>query len=349
MSPLVKRIAIGAVVVVVGGIGTLAYKMWPRVDEIPEELDPIPETTEVASIELPAQAGMPALRLDDYEGKTVYLTIESQQSAMAGEGTELNRALDRWVMPEDVVGMSIGDAAGMGLFKGKIQEFADMMRPEMSRPLYLDFDGIITEAFAMPKGHLGFIVLGPDGEVAHRHSGPTDEGDLAEIKAALGATDPPPPPPAPAFELEGLSPETCGEGGRGKGCMLVFLSGPVARTDVPGIEGGFDGKRKEGMKRMTQPDLRNVSMLYGWEMKASVAPGALIGKTTDIEIEGWTQVEQAPDVRAAFDIEPDEAAMVIVDQDGGLYFKEVGRIPFWKFGQVGHQLGIEAKMDDKPE
>ena len=50
---------------------------------------------------------------------------------------------------------------------------------------------------------------------------------------------------APAFELEGLSPETCGAGGRGKGCMLVFLSGPVARTDVPGIEGGFDGKRKK--------------------------------------------------------------------------------------------------------
>lgn len=333
--------------VTLGGVGVLAYKMWPRVEEIPEQLEPIPETTEVASIELPAQAGMPALKLDDYKGKTLYLSIESQQSAMAGEGTQLNRALDRWVMPDDVEGISIGDAAGMGLFKGKIQEFADMMRPEMSRPLYIDFDGVLTEAFAMPKGHLGFVVLGPEGNVVHRHSGPTQDADLATIKDVLGASDPPPPPPAPAFELEGLSPDTCGEGGKGKGCMLVFLAGPVAKTDVPGIDGGFDGKRKEAMKRMRDADLRNVSMLYGWEMKADVAPGALIGTTTDIEVEGWIAVDQAPEVRTALGIGPDESAMVIVDQDGGLFFKEVGLIPFWKFGQVGYQLGIEAKMDDE--
>jgi hypothetical protein len=337
-----KIIAIAAGVVVLG-LGAAAWSMWPEVDDIPEQLEPISADVSIPDLELDAQGPLPAVRLGDLHGKTVYLMIEGKESMMGGEGKQLRRALHRWQLPDNVVGFSVGDApAGAIVMRKKIEdEFLAPMRSEMKLPIYIDFGGKFTTALSLPKGHLGFVILDPAGEVVFRHAGDADETQLAQIKQLLGAEEPPPGPAAPPFTVADLSNESCA----GRDCVLVFLDNKVARSEIPGLEqGGFEGEMKEAFEQIKQPSIRLARILAAdWEAKdRERIGGVLVGEAEGWDVGSWQIVAEADEARATFGI-GEQAGMVIIDEQGRVAFSEAGLIPFWKLSLAADVLGIEPK------
>jgi hypothetical protein len=260
-----------------------------------------------------------------------------------GEGKQLRWALHRWVLPDSVVGFSVGDApAGAKVMKGKIErDFLGPMRSELKLPIYVDFGGTFTDAFSLPKGHLGLVVLDPAGEVVYRKAGDLSLAEVEEVAALIGAEPPPPGPTAPSFTVGSLSNQACAD----KACVLVFLDAKVARSEIPGLEeGGFEGEMKDTFEQIRKPSIRLARILAAdWSAEDRGAlGGVIVGEGEGWEVEGWEFVATAPEARAAFGI-GDAAGMVIVDDEGRVAFAESGVIPFWKLSLAADLLGIEAK------
>ena len=344
----VLKILAAAVGVLVLGGAAVAWAMWPEVDEVPEELAEVSAEVSIADLALEAQGKLPAVRIGDLRGKTVFLMIEGRESMTGGEGKLLHRAIHRWQLPDDVVGFSVGDApAGAVLMREKIEnEFLGPMQAEMKLPIYMDYGGSFTSALSLPKGHLGFAIIDAEGELAYRYAGDPGEAELAEIKALLRAEEPAPGPPAPAFTLEGVAEDHCA----GRRCALVFLDAKVARSEIPGIEGGFEGDMKESFAQIAKPSVRLARAIASdWDSadRDEVA-GAIIGEVEGWEVEGWPVVAEAASAREAFEI-GDQAAMVILDEQGRVSFVETGVIPFWKLMLAADLLGIEPKPREDRE
>lgn len=340
MSTL-KKILIGLGLSLVAMIGFVWWWITPRVDEIPEQLEVIDEEAEAEymQIVIPAQGPLPELRFQDLKGQTTLFIVEGQASMQAKEGREVKKAINRWITPDDVTAYAIGDAEGFGLLAGRIErDFLGPMRPEMPRPIYADYEGAIMKGFKMPAGHLAIIVLGPKGKVLYRSSGDPTEEQIAQLKEALGAKEPPPPPAAPAFEQGELSNANCED----KGCAFVFLAHPVARGDVPGIDNGFEGGMQESFEQMKDPSVRLMTVIHtDWRPTGDKVAGAIIGEVDDLEVEGWPTLEGAAELRRVFHVDKDEAALVIIDKQGRLVFNESGLIPLYKFAPVQDWIDVE--------
>ena len=355
---ILKRIALVITVLVLALIGAAAWMLRSRAEEIPAELPPT--DVDPMSIVIPGGSGMPDLKLADHKGKTVYLILGDRESMQARESKEFDRALNRWTYPPDVVGFAIGDAEGFKLLAGKIEEMLGAMRPEMRLPLYIDFDGAVTKAFKLPKGHTGIVVLGPDGALKLRHSGPpkpkdkilTPEDDIiARLKLALRAEEPV-LAPAPAFKVGDLDNAACA----GKTCLFVFLGAPVKKSDMPGIDGGFDGGMEDSMKKLQDPSIRLAGLAFDLDEKlakdkdkalADKVRPALVGTLDGLELKHWTTLAEAPEARAPFNIPVDQAALVAIDPNGNLALRELGVIPMYKLGRVSELLDID--LGDRAE
>ena len=347
MASKKRRILSALVGVITLGVGAVAWAMWPEVDDIPEQLPELSGEISIPDLSLDAQGSLPALRLGDFQGKTVFVMLEGRESMSGGEGKELHRAIHRWELPEGVVGFSVGEApAGAMLMRDKIEnEFLGPMQAEMKLPIYVDYGGKFREAFELPAGHLGFAILDPSGETVFRHAGDADEQTLAEIQDLLGASEPAPGPAAPAFALGELDNTAC----LGHACALIFLDAKVARSEIPGLEeGGFEGDMEASFEQIRQPSIRLAGMMardWDTETRAAVA-GVIVGEGEGWEVEDWPFVAAAPEARAAFEL-GDEAAMVLLDDQGRVMFSETGVIPFWKLMLAADLLGIEPKPRGK--
>jgi hypothetical protein len=211
----------------------------------------------------------------------------------------------------------------------------------MKLPIYIDFGGTFTTALSLPKGHLGFVILDPAGEVVFRHAGDAGESELAQIKQLLRAEEPPPGPPAPEFAIADLSNESCA----GRDCVLVFLDRKVVRNEIPGLEqGGFEGEMKESFEQIKKPSIRLARILaadWAAEDRARIG-GIVVGEAEGWDAGGWQMVAEGAELRATFGI-GDQAGMVIIDEQGRVAFSEVGLIPFWKLSLAADVLGIEPK------
>src|SRR4051812_38860253 len=157
--------------VATGAGGYFWWKSKTRVEAIPTKLPEVPAEERLARIRVPGADGLPDLVLGQLRGKTAYFVLESEQSMKAREGRSLSLALDRWRYSDDVRGFAIGEAEGLGLLRGTINDTVRHMRADTRLPLYMDYDGAILRGFGLPKGHTGLVVLGPDGKVLLRHSG----------------------------------------------------------------------------------------------------------------------------------------------------------------------------------
>lgn len=357
---ILKRVALVITFLVLALIGVAAWMLRSRAEEIPAELPPT--DVDPMSIVIPGGSGMPDLKLAEHKGKTVYLILGDRESMEARESKDFDRALNRWTYPPDVVGFAIGDAEGFKLLAGKIEEMLGAMRPEMRLPLYIDFDGAITKAFKLPKGHTGIVVLGPDGALKLRHSGPpkpkdqilTPEDDIiARLKLALRAEEPV-LPPAPAFKVGALDNAACA----GKTCLFVFLAAPIKKSQLPGVEGGFDGSMEDSMKQMQDPSIRLAGLALDLDEKlekpekdkdkalADKVISTLVG-TTDLDLKHWTTLPTAPEGRTAFDIPEGQAALVAIDPEGHLALRELGVVPMYKLGRISELLDID--LGDRAE
>jgi hypothetical protein len=335
---VLKRVLIALGIVVLGLVGFIWWKLRPRVEEIPEVLPELSQESKPLELTLPAQSELPAFKLGEQSGKTVFFVVDGRESMEAGEGRLLKRALDRWAFPESVVGIDVGHAEGFGLLGGQIQGFLDMIRPEARRPIYADFDGAVMRTFEMPLGHTALIVIGPDGAVKYRKSGDMTEAEVEELRGILGASEPAPGGPAPAFTVGELTLDAC----KPKGCAIVFLDQPIAKADVPELaEEGFGNDMKAAFDAIGKPGIRLVHRFAAqYEITADVLPGAVVGKLTDISFPGWSVVDEQLEAREAFGIPKGEAGLVVIDGEGRLAFAEHGRIPFWKLRGAGQAVGL---------
>lgn len=352
MSAL-KRVALVLTVLLLLGAGAVAWMLRSRAEPVPETLPPIDTAAaDPMSVVIPGTGGLPDLKLADYKGKTLYMVLGDRESMQARESVEFDRALNRWTYPPDVVGVGIGDAEGFKLFAGKVEEMLGGLRPEMRIPLYIDFEGTITKTFKLPKGHVGIVVLGPDGAVKLRHSGPpkkkadikTPEDDvLARLKEALGAQEPV-LAPAPAFKLGELDNAAC----LGKTCVFVLLTAPVNKTQLPGVEGGFAGDMAASVKQMQDPNIRFAGLVHDSDTKlaadekaAAKVRAVLVGALEGLELRQWKTLPAAPELRAAFAIPEGQAALVVIDAEGKLAMRELGVVQMYKFGRLSDLLGVD--------
>lgn len=330
---------VGLLVVVAG---VAAWRLF-RVEDIPDELPQM----EVETVDLTVESltGDPPLHLGEANGKTTFIVVIGPGGGGDNkkEGQALNRALNRWIFPDTTQGFIVADAEGAGLFSGMVEDFVRFFEKESRFPIYVDFEGEVIKTFKLVKGHHGFVVLGPEGQVLMRQSGGLEGAALDELRDVLGAQEPPTPEAAPDFAVGPLNARSCDP----RPCAIIFLGDTVARTDVPGVEDGFDGDREEGFAQIDKPHVRLAATAMKMDLQG--APGVLVGEVSglhELPKMGWTQVDDAPQARAAFGLEPDDTAFIVVDREGRLAFCAVGLVPMYKWGTAADLLGAEVMPDE---
>lgn len=337
-APRLRTLGVVVVGLVVLLLGAGAWLF--RVDDIPAELPPV--VGDPNAIVIPSAADEPELRVSELRGTTTFFIVFSPQMSDRKEGQALNRALNRWIYPETTKGRIVADAEGFGMFKGKVVEMLGRLAAELRFPINVDYEGVFATTFALPKGHHGFVVLGPDGAVLERRSGGAVGEDLERIRELLGASEPPPGPERPSVMIGDFDVGQCGGG---TPCGIIFLGRDVARSDVPDIEDGFDGDDEETAKRNQDPSIRMVAAAFKAKLKK--ARGVLVGRTSNLEFPTWSVVESSPEGRAAFGLGPDEAAFVLIDGDGRVAMTVRGLLPIYQWGRVADTLGVE--LDDEED
>jgi predicted transcriptional regulator len=335
MRRRIVKLTLGALALVVV-LGALAVWRLFRVEDIPEELEPI--EADPAQVVIEGTGDQPALRLGELRGQHAFFVLIGAHSAKSREGETINRALNRWTYPETTVGFIIGDAEGFGMFRDKITGIMEHFGQEVRFPLYVDFEGAFMQTFKLPKGHHALVVLGPDGEVLLRRSGGVEGDEIEEVRTMLGAAEPPQGPEAPPFAAGDLDRDRCAE----RTCAIAFLGEPVTRSDVPGIDGGFEGPEEEAFEKMRNPSIRIMRTLLPTRLEQ--AEGVLVGRTSELELETWSRVDDAPEARAAFELADDEAALVIIER-GRIRFFDRGVIPLYRWGTAADLLGVD--LDDR--
>ncbi len=323
-----------ALVLVAGGF--LWWKLRPRVEPIPAQLADVPDVEAIRSFRLRD------LVVGDLRGKTAYFVIEGRESMESGEGRALTSALNRWEFPSDVAGYWIAEVEGLGMLSFKIDDYIERFAAESRLPIYADYDGVFLRGFKLPKGHSAIVVLGPDTEVLHRHTGPMTDADVDELRRVLGASEPAPGEPAPAFAAGAVTTDNC----RGRMCALVFLGEPVARARVPGIDGGFDGDSDEVARLFDNPSIRLASMFSDRALSPDDGRGVFVGEAADVPLaDGWELHADTGQLRAQLGLPADEAGLVIVDREGRVAMREHGRIPLYRLTRARELLGIRDGDD----
>lgn len=331
--------AIGGVLLVILLIGGAWGWQVLRVEEIPDELATMERS--VDEVVLSSAGHGEDLRLADLRGQTSVIVFEGIQSMRTEQGKEVNRALNRWILPEGTQGYIAWDGEGMQIFEEKASKFLGFFAQELRFPIYVDWDGELVDVFKVVKGHHGLIVLDPQGEVIMRHSGGLQGAALEELRVLLGAEEPPTPGPAPTFELAGLSNASCEE----KPCLFLFLGKSVARGEIPWIEDGFEGTRTACFERMRRPEIRLASSAM--RVPITKSHGVIVGKTSDLRLKGWQEVPDDPAAREAFGLSPEDSALVVIDTQGRMAFKETGFIPMYQWTLAIDVTGEKILREDE--
>ncbi|MEM7152849.1 MAG: hypothetical protein AAF799_08400 [Myxococcota bacterium] len=310
------------VLIVVAILGAWAW-VTLRVEEIPKELPRMERSAD--DLDIPAVGSGDDLRLAELHGHKNVIIFEGFQSMRTEQGKEINSALNRWTIPENVKVHIVFDGEGMEMFKDKVSRFTDFFASEVRHPVYIDFKGEVLDVFKLVKGHHGIAVVDPEGKTILRNSGGFDKGQVEELREMLGASEPPPPQPAPPFSLAGLDNESCKQ----KPCIFIFMGKKVTRAEIPWIEGGFEGNRTDSMERMTRPEIRMAASAMRLPIKKS--HGLVVGELEGLDLKGWQIVPDDAEARKAFELAPDDSALVVIDTQGRMVFKDKGFIPMYRW------------------
>jgi hypothetical protein len=333
----VRKIALVGAMSSTALLGGGAWTLF-RAEEIPAQLEAAGDPDQIV---IPGIGDQPDLEIAKLRGKTTFFVMVGVADWGSDEGKTINRALNRWQYPEGTQGYIVFDAAGFGFLADKSSEYLEEFSREARFPMYGDFEGVFREVFKLAGGHHGLVVLGPDGEVKLRQSGGIDDAaKLEQLRQLLGAQEPPPGPACPEFELGSVTDEACHD----KPCALVFLGAPVRRSDVPGIDDGFEGESEQRWAQMRKAEVRMVTAALRLPPGES-AHAVLIGDTTDLEFEGWERVSEADELRQQLGIPPHESAFVVV-RDDVVALQLEGTMPFYQFGQIADLVGVEFQEDD---
>ncbi len=338
-----KKIAILVGVLVLCGVGYAAWMMRSQAEEIKADFGPV-DPQKLAALTLPGDSGLPDFKLADKTDKTVFIVVGDRESQGTGEQKARNLALNHWLFPDHVEGIIVGDVKGFELFKSKILEIMGMIRPELRYPMYVDFKGDVFETFHLPRGHAGTAVI-QNGKVVFRHAGVMEPDKIEELRKLLQASEPP-TPDAPDFTLGELTRESC----KGKVCLIATLPNPVPLSEIPELEGGFEGDHTQVFEQMKRPEIRVASLVakIDAELKdASQFGGVLVGETPNVtykhvKLVSPADVEQTTTgIKIALGLPLDVPTMIIINPEGKVVLAEHGMLPMYKLGRVGELLGIE--------
>lgn len=328
----------GLLVILLAVGGAWAWKVLRR-EEIPDELAAMERSPD--ELVFSSMGHGEDLRIADLRGQTTVLVFEGIQSMRVEQGKEVNRALNRWVLPESTRGYIVWDGDGMRMFEDRASSFMGFFAQELRFPIFVDWDGEFLDVFKLVKGHHGLVVLGPEGEVLQRHSGGLQGDDLEALRVSIGAEEPPEPPPAPAFDVAGVTNASCGD----KPCLFIFLGKPVARGDIPWIDDGFEGTRTACFERMHRPEIRLVASAM--RVPITQSHGLLMGEIEGVPLQGWRVVPEDASARAAFGLAPEDSALVVVDTQGRLAFRETGFIPMYRWTLAVDSTGEKILREDQ--
>jgi hypothetical protein len=331
--------AVGGVLLAILVVGGAWGWQVLRVEDLPDELTAMERSPD--ELVLSSVGHGVDLRLADVHGQTSVLVFEGIQSMRVEQGKEVNRALNRWILPEGTQGYVVWDGDGMRVFEDKAAQFVGFFAQELRFPIFVDWDGEMVDVFKLVKGHHGLVVLGPDGQVMLRKSGGLQGEELEALRVLLGAAEPPPPPPAPAFDVAGVTNDDC----RQKPCLFIFLGKAVARGEIPWIEDGFEGTRTECFERMRRPEIRLAASAL--RVPITQSHGVLMGEVEGLELEGWQRAPDDAAAREAFALAPDDTALVVVDTQGRLAFRETGFIPMYRWTLAVDATGEKIKREDE--
>ncbi|MCR9159114.1 MAG: hypothetical protein ACE37F_09670 [Nannocystaceae bacterium] len=334
-----RRLKVLAIVLGLLGVGLGGTLWWFfRAEEIPDQLE-APE--DPRTLVIPGIGSQPTLDASLLEGKTTFFVFAGIASMRAEEGQRINRALNRWILPEGVQGFIVFDAEGLGFLAEKSEEYMERFSSETRYPTYGDFTGAFRTVFKMPRGHHGLVVVSPQGEVTMRKSGGAgSDAELEEVRALLGAQEPPPGPAVPEFSLDSLDAAACAR----EPCAVMFLGRPITRKDIPGIDGGFEGEDEAKWAQMRLPVVRNVGSALKLELEG--ARGVIVGDVGDLELApGWSAVADDARAREAFGLGPDADAFLIL-REGRVAFRGEGVIPMYELGRISDLLGAEFDFED---
>ncbi|MCA9651305.1 MAG: hypothetical protein KC501_15410 [Myxococcales bacterium] len=336
-----KKVAyiVGGILLTLLVVGSAWAWIVFRVEDVPGQLDAMERSPD--EVVVSAVGNGEDLHFASLRGHKSVIVFEGVQSMQGEEGKEVNRALYRWLLPDDVQGYIVWDGEGMRIFEEKASKFVGFFSQEVRFPVYVDFDGEVLDVFKLTKGHHGLIVLGPQGEVLMRHSGGLEASELDELRTLLDAEEPPEPPPAPPFSVAGIDNDDC----RDKPCLFIFMGEPVARADIPWVEDGFEGTRTECFERMRRPEIRLAASAM--RVPITKSHGILMGEVEDLDLKGWTVVSDEPAAREAFGLGPEESALVVVDTEGRLAFRETGFIPMYRWTLAVDHTGEEILREDE--
>ncbi len=337
---------IGLLLAIVLSASALGLYVWLRPEPIPEQLPP--PSVRAGGLELP---GDPPLRLADLRGTPSVFIVAGPFSAESTEGQRIDRALGRWVLPDSTQAFVIGDLVGLGLLRGKVDELLARLAPEMRFRMVPDYEGAFADAFGLPHGHHGLVVLNPQGEPIFRKSGDLSVQDVETVRHLLGANEPAVGPPLRSLP-SALTKDACDA----MPCAFVLAARAVKRTEIPGIEGGFEGEREARFAQMRDPDIRLLRTL--WNARTpDVAPTfvGMIG-TVDASLQtepgyaNWQTISPSDEatLRAALSISAETSALVIVHK-GHVVMHETGVIPLYKWGRVADLLAIEINDRNPPK
>lgn len=308
-----------------------------RVEELPDELSTMERSPD--ELVLSSVGHGEDLKLASLRGQTSVLVFEGIQSMRVEQGKEVNRALNRWILPEGTQGYIVWDGSGMRMFEDRATQFVGFFAEELRFPIFVDWDGEMIDVFKLIKGHHGLVVLGHDGEVLERHSGGLQGEELDELRSLIGAEEPPEPPPAPTFDVGGVTNESC----RDKPCLFIFLGKGVVLGDIPWIENGFEGTRTECFERMHRPEIRLAASAM--RVPITKSHGVLMGELEGVPLEGWRVVPDDSAAREAFGLVPGDSALVVVDTQGRLAFRETGFIPMYRWTLAVDPTGEKIKRE----
>jgi hypothetical protein len=137
--------------------------------------------------------------------------------------------------------------------------------------------------------------------------------------------------------------------------MFVFLPRAVKKSELPGVDGGFDGDMEATWKQLQDPAIRLAGLVADSDKKLAAAKPevpanvrlALVGTIDDLELKHWKSVAAADESRAPFDIPADQAAIILIDPTGKLALRELGLVRMYKMVRISELLGVD--LSDRRE
>jgi hypothetical protein len=336
-------VAIGLLLVLVAGFA--AWRTWREISAVPQDtqqpLPPLPAESPLADIELAAPDDDAPLRFAALETDVVLLLCEPSafsDPTAAAWLSALGDALEDRGERNGARAIAVLAAPDLPrLLRGVLLGIAKSAGEEFPCEMRVDFGRKIADALAIPKGTTAVASVARDGRVQARYAGEPTGGQLAALRAFLGA--PPRAAPTPLPRLASFAPV------QGKAAALLVLGREVDGSEVVETPGSPLAMMLSGLRPPSDPTLRLLAFVMNAGNPATTMPRVVIAGSVTGELperlRPHVESVDAVEIRTAFGIARGEAALVAIDGQARVTRIVRGLAPMWKLAAAGRELGFD--------